>query len=125
MPLPRSASHSQIWTAAEMSWLGRLFGRGSSGSAEPGPAAPTGEVEHNGFTIQATPYRSEGGQFQTAGTILKTVDGAERRHDFVRADRFASIEDATALSLQKGRQLVDEQGERMFAPKPGLPADPS
>ena len=98
-----------------MSWFGRLFGRGSPSAAETGPAAPTAEIEHNGFTVRATPYRTEGGQFQTAGTVLKAIDGEERRHDFVRADRFASLDDATALSLQKGRQLVDEQGERVFA----------
>ena len=96
-----------------MSWLTRLFGRGK---AEPeGAAAPTAEIEHRGFTIRATSYKSEGGHFQTAGTVVKTVDGEERRHDFVRADRFASLDDATAVSLQKGRQIVDEQGERMFS----------
>ena len=94
-----------------MSWLGRLFGGGRSGSAESDQAAaPSAEIEHRGFIIRATPYRAEGGQLQTAGTILKTIEGEERRHDFVRADRFASVEDATAVSLQKGRQIVDEQG---------------
>ena len=102
-----------------MSWLGRLFGRGAPVAEEPGPGAPAAEIEHKGFTVRATPYRTEGGQYQTAGTVLKTIDGEERQHAFVRADRFASEEDATAFSLQKGRQIVDEQGERVFAPKPG------
>ncbi|NNM72947.1 HlyU family transcriptional regulator [Enterovirga aerilata] len=95
-----------------MSWLSRLFGGRKEAEAAPGPTA---EIEHRGFTIRAEPYRTEGGQFQTAGTILKVIDGEERRHAFVRADRFASIEDATSLSLQKGRQMVDEQGERIFS----------
>ena len=100
-----------------MSWLTRLFG---GGKAEPeGAAAPTAEIEHRGFTIRAQPYKAEGGQFQTAGTVSKVIDGEEKQHSFVRADRFASLEDATAVSLQKGRQIVDEQGERVFAPRPG------
>jgi hypothetical protein len=97
-----------------MSWLKRLFG-GAGKQAESGSAAPTAETEHRGFTIRAEPYKAEGGQYQTAGTILKVVDGEERQHSFVRADRFASLDDATSLSLQKGRQMVDEQGDRLFA----------
>jgi hypothetical protein len=95
-----------------MSWLKRLFG-GAGEQADATPA-PTGEIEHRGFTIRAEPYKAEGGQYQTAGTILKVVDGEEKQHSFVRADRFASVDDATSLSLQKGRQMVDEQGERLF-----------
>jgi hypothetical protein len=95
-----------------MSWLKRLFGGSVAAPAEPAPAA---EIEHRGFTIRAEPYRAEGGQYQTAGTILKVIDGETRTHSFVRADRFVSLEDATATCLQKGRQIVDEQGERLFA----------
>lgn len=102
-----------------MSFWTRLFGGGTS--AETGPAKPTAEIEHGGFTIRAEPYRAEGGQFQTAGTVVKVVDGETREHRFVRADRFAGVEDATQFALAKGRQLVDEQGERLFR-EPGRPA---
>ncbi|WP_375461894.1 HlyU family transcriptional regulator [uncultured Enterovirga sp.] len=95
-----------------MSLWKRLFG--GSPAAEPGPAKPAAEEEHKGFTILAEPYQAEGGQFQTAGTVRKEVDGTVKEHRFVRADRFATQDDATEFSLQKGRQLVDEQGERMF-----------
>jgi hypothetical protein len=99
-----------------MSWLSRLFGGGKErDDAAPAPAA---EIEHRGFTVRAEPYKAEGGQFQVAGTVLKVIDGEEKQHSFVRADRMASLEDATAVSLQKGRQIVDEQGERVFAPRP-------
>ena len=37
-----------------------------------------------------------------------------KEHQFIRADRFAALDDAVEVSLTKGRQLVDEQGERMF-----------
>ena len=102
-----------------MSWLGRLFG-GGKGAAEV-DTAPTAEIEHRGITIRAVPYKAEGGQFQTAGLILKEIDGELREHSFVRADRFGSLEDATTVSLQKGRQIVDEQGERLFARTPVPP----
>ena len=93
-----------------MSFLKRFFG----GSEAPkGEAAVAGEAEHNGFTIRATPFK-EGGQFQTCGVVVKEVDGVVREFKFIRADRFASLEDAVSVSLTKGRQLVDEQGERLF-----------
>ena len=95
-----------------MSFLRKLFGGG--GAPEPAEAKPSAEIEHGGFTIRAEPYRAEGGQYQTAGTVLKEIAGELKQHRFVRADRFASIEDASDFSLQKGRQLVDEQGDRMF-----------
>jgi hypothetical protein len=97
-----------------MSFLKSLFGLG--GGKEQGgsaPAAATKEAEHKGFIIRATPYK-DGGQFQTAGTISKEVGGEMKEYKFVRADRFSTIEEAADLSLSKGRQIIDEQGERMF-----------
>ena len=99
-----------------MSWLARLFGGAGAGSAGQAPPKPTAEIEYRGFTIRAEPY-PEGGQFQTAGTVLKAGEGETREHRFVRADRFASVDDATAFALAKGRQIVDQEGERMFARK--------
>ncbi len=75
------------------------------------------QIEHKGFTIEAAPY-PEGGQYQVAGTVSRTVDGVRQEHRFIRADRFASSEDAAEVALMKGRQLVDQQGERMFASPP-------
>lgn len=96
-----------------MGFLKRLFGFGG-GSDETAAPQPAGDpVEHNGFVIRATPYKEEG-QFQTCGVVVKEVDGVVKEHRFVRADRFASLDDAVAHSLRKGRQLVEEQGERMF-----------
>jgi hypothetical protein len=98
-----------------MSFLRSLFGiGGSKGEAGGGPAATAKEAEHKGFIIRATPYK-EGGQFQTAGTIVKEIDGQMKEYKFVRADRFSTLEEAADLSLSKGRQIIDEQGERMFA----------
>lgn len=92
-----------------MSFLKSLFGRGAA-------AAPQvqASVEYEGFTIRAVPYQSEG-QYQTAGEIEKEIDGVRRRHKFIRAERHASLEEVTSFSLMKARQIVDQQGERIFA----------
>jgi hypothetical protein len=92
-----------------MSFLKALFGRRSE-AASP---AVSKEIEHNGFLIRATPFK-EGGQFQTCGIVSKTVAGELREHRFIRADRFSTLEEAADFSLAKGRQLVDEQGERVL-----------
>ncbi|MBE7185829.1 MAG: hypothetical protein INR68_15635 [Methylobacterium mesophilicum] len=95
-----------------MSFLKRLFGGGENKPQAEAPAAGR-SVEHKGFTIQATPFK-ESGQFQTCGVISKEVDGTVKEHRFIRADRFASLDEASDIALAKGRQIVDEQGERMF-----------
>ena len=94
-----------------MSFWKSLFG--SSGSNDTGGGKPAAETEHSGFRIEARPFL-EGGQYQVAGTVSKTIDGLLKEHKFIRADRFASIEDAATIALMKGRQLVDQQGDRLF-----------
>jgi hypothetical protein len=92
-----------------MSFLKKLFGGGG------GESVPAGQTEeHKGFVIRATPYK-EGGQFQLCGVIEKTVDGVEKQHRFVRADRFGSLEEAVPFVFTKGRQIIDEQGETLFS----------
>ncbi|POR56849.1 HlyU family transcriptional regulator [Bosea psychrotolerans] len=94
-----------------MSFLKSLFGLGGKASAT--PAGPLKSIEHNGFTIHATPYQ-EGGQHQLCGVVEKEIDGELRQHRFVRADRFPGAEDAADFALVKGKQLVDEQGDALF-----------
>jgi len=94
-----------------MSFLKSLFGWGKpAAETEPAPAA---SIAHKGFTITAAPFRNEG-QFQTAGTVTREIDGEMKEHRFIRADRHASMEDAVQFSLAKGRQIIDEQGDRIF-----------
>ena len=95
-----------------MSFLKRLFGGG--GGSEGAGAAPAKQIEHKGFTIAATPYKNDG-QYQTCGVVSKEIGGVLKEHKFIRADRFAGIDDAVDVSLRKGIQLVDEQGERLFS----------
>lgn len=97
-----------------MSFLKRLFGGGGGSEPEvPGKAKPAKEIEHKGFTIAATPYKADG-QYQTCGVISKEIDGVVKEHRFIRADRFAGLDDAVDITLKKGVQLIDEQGERIF-----------
>ena len=92
-----------------MSFFKKLFG----GS---GPDAVDGgdPVEHKGYLIRATPYQ-EAGQYQTCGVISKEIGGEMKEHRFVRADRTTSVEEAIAISLRKGQQIVDEQGDAIFS----------
>ena len=93
-----------------MSFLKRLFGGGDDANA---PAAPMKQVEHEGFVIRATPYK-EGTEFQTCGVVSKEIDGETKEHRFVRAERFPTLEGAAEHSITKGKQIVDQQGERIF-----------
>jgi hypothetical protein len=96
-----------------MSFLKKLFGGGGGGSESAAETKPLKQIEHKGFTIRATPFKAEG-QFQTCGVISKQVGGVDKEHRFIRADRFASIDDAVDVAIRKGQQMIDEQGERMF-----------
>ncbi len=93
-----------------MSFLSALFGRAAGAPAEKA-AEP---VEYKGYVIRAAPYKGDGGQFQTAGTIEREIGGVLRQHRFIRADAFASYDEAVTFTLGKARQIVDLQGERMF-----------
>ena len=93
-----------------MSFWKSLFG-GSSG--DPAAAKAVAETEYKGFAIAARPYLADG-QYQVAGTITKEIDGAQREHRFVRADRLASINDAAAVTVTKAKQLIDQQGDTVF-----------
>lgn len=94
-----------------MSFWKTLFG---GKKAEAVPAGPVKSVEYKGFTIHATPFL-EGGQHQLSGLIEKEIDGVMKSHAFIRADRFPAQEEAADFALLKGRQLIDEQGEKLLA----------
>ncbi|HVW94061.1 MAG TPA: HlyU family transcriptional regulator, partial [Devosia sp.] len=81
--------------------------------AEAGPAKAAAAEEYKGFLIKATPTAA-GSEFQLAGTIEKEVGGERKSYNFVRADRLSSRDEAASRAIAKGRQLIDEQGERLF-----------
>lgn len=94
-----------------MALFKKLFGGGEKGPAA--PAGPDGEEDYKGHTIRAT-LMQQGSEYGLAGEVEKTVEGETRTHRFIRADRFNDKEAAVAATLRKGRQLVDEQGDRLF-----------
>jgi hypothetical protein len=97
-----------------MSFLSKLFGGGSGGEDGGGKTAKAAaQEEYKGFVIKATPT-AVGSEHQLAGSIEKTVGGELKTYNFVRADRLATRDEAAARAIDKGRQLVDEQGDKLF-----------
>jgi hypothetical protein len=86
---------------------------GGSGRGNDGPPADT--VDYKGFRIKPAPYRTDGGVFQTAGTIEQDGPEGVRTHQFIRADTHASREDAIAFAVAKAKQIIDLQGDRIFS----------
>jgi hypothetical protein len=93
-----------------MSLLSRLFGGGGSG----GPAKPRHAPEtHKGFTITPDPLK-EGPRYRVRAHVTKEIDGQTRTHTLIRADTLEDEGTAAATSVNKARQMIDEQGERLF-----------
>ena len=84
---------------------------GSSGRDE---GVPAETVEYKGYRIRPEPYRTNGA-YQTAGTIEKDGPDGVRTHRFVRADTHPNREDAIAFAITKAKQIIDLQGDRIFA----------
>jgi hypothetical protein len=94
-----------------MSLWKSLFGSAKADAAA--SAGPIREEDYEGYRIEAVPFQ-EGGQWQVAGTISKEIGGERKVHRFIRADRLAGADDAAEMAIRKGKQIVDQVGERMF-----------
>ena len=93
-----------------MSFLRKLFGL----DASLGSSAPVIEaIEHEGFMIVPSPV-AENGQFRLCAMISKQVDGQARQHKLIRADMFFSSDEAAEAAIGKAKQVIKEQGERLF-----------
>ena len=92
-----------------MSFFSALFGRGGSTAT----AKAADPVEYKGYVIRAAPYKNNG-HYQTAGTIEREIGGVRKEHRFIRADAYASYDDAVAFTVSKARQIIDLQGEKIF-----------
>ncbi len=85
-----------------MSFFSKLFGGGG--------AAPEPKTEsYEGFTITPNPAR-EGSRFRIGAVIEK--DG--QSHQLIRADMLETLEEANDASIRKAKQMIDEQGARLF-----------
>ena len=87
-------------------FLSRLFGGARANDAAPEPAAT---VEHAGFAITPDPGRTGGG-WRIGAVIAK----GDRTHRLIRADVIADRDAAVEASVAKARQVIDEQGDRLF-----------
>ncbi|MEM7719366.1 MAG: HlyU family transcriptional regulator [Pseudomonadota bacterium] len=87
-----------------MSLFSKLFGGGGGG------AAPEAEsTTYEGFKITPNPAR-EGSRFRIGALIEK----GENSHQLIRADMLESLDEANDASVRKAKQMIDEQGERLF-----------
>lgn len=95
-----------------MSFFKKLFGLGSrDGGRDSGGAPVAGTAQtHEGFTITATPFEANG-RWQLCGVIAKEIDGETKEQRFIRADSFATREDAAEMTFFKARQMIDQMGE--------------
>ncbi|MBL1404652.1 MAG: hypothetical protein COC17_00345 [Hyphomicrobiales bacterium] len=91
-----------------MSFLKKLFGGGSRETKvtiEP--------IEYKNCFIVPTPMR-DGGQFRICGKITKVINGENKEHTLIRADTLPSLEQANEMTIRKAKQVIDEQGNRIF-----------
>lgn len=95
-------------------FLKGIFGGGDKPAGGGGDEPKRGEaVAYKDFQIIPAPMR-QGGQFLTSGFIAKDFPEGRKEYRFVRADTHGSADDASAFAVQKGRQIIDEQGDRIF-----------
>jgi hypothetical protein len=96
-----------------LSKLKAAWSRLAGGAAGTADAPPIPAVEYNGYRIRPAPYLSKN-QYQTAGSIEKDTPEGVKEHRFIRADTYSSRDDAIAFTISKAKQIVDQQGDRMF-----------
>ena len=90
-----------------MSLFSRLFGGKSS--AKDAVAA----TEYKEFRI-IPELMPEGREFRLAARIEKEIEGETKVHQLIRADTIAGQEAVIAASIAKAKQMIDEQGDRLF-----------
>lgn len=90
-----------------MSLFSKLFGGGEKSEPEP--------VSYKGFEIFPD-LMAEGSKYRLLARIEKTIDGDRKTHTVIRADVFESRDQAESFSIAKAKQVIDEQGERLFSP---------
>lgn len=94
------------------SFLSKLFGGGSSKGS--GGAKRSDPVSYNDLTIEAAPEEA-GDQWRLAGFIIKQTDDGPLERKVLRADTFPTRDEAIEYTIRKAKQVIDEQGARLFA----------
>ena len=98
-----------------MSILKAIWSRLAGGGEATAPADEPrlDAVDYKGYRVRPAPYAAKGG-YQTAGVIEKDFSDGAKEHAFVRAETHPSRDDAAAFAVAKGKQIIDEQGDRVF-----------
>ena len=89
-----------------MSIFSRLFG----GKSQPPGSEP---FIYKGFAIVSEPI-GEGPRYRVAAQVEKEVGREKRVHMMIRADVLEDRDGAVEVSTAKSKQMIDEQGERLF-----------
>ncbi len=85
-----------------MALFSKLFGGGKS--PEPAPSET-----YKDFTIIAAPQKESGGW-----RLAARIEKGGQAHMLIRSDVLQTKEQADAASVAKAKQIIDEQGERLF-----------
>ncbi|WP_417771158.1 HlyU family transcriptional regulator [Stappia sp.] len=96
--------------------FGKIFdGLFGGGTEKSGGGTRFDATDYKGFAITPAPTNRDG-QWQVAGVIAKAgADGEMREQPFIRADLMPTAEQAAEFALRKARQIIDEQGDRLFS----------
>ena len=97
-----------------LSALKAAWSRLTSGAGAAAEGTPAEAVDYKGYRITPAPYLS-GRQYQTAGSIQKETPEGLKEHKFIRADTYAGRDDAIAFTIAKAKQIIDQQGDRIFS----------
>lgn len=84
-----------------MPFFSKLFGKPEQKPAE--------SVMYEGYVITPQPMK-EGHVYRLSALIEK--DG--KTHHLIRADTLPSVEAAHEAAIEKAKQVIDQQGARMF-----------
>ncbi len=96
-----------------MSFWKNLFGGGGKSDEQSSAPKVLGEDTYKGFTIRAMEMKA-GSEYQLCGEIEKEIDGEKRVKQFIRADKLSGVEQVSSVAIAKGRQIIDEQGDKIF-----------
>ncbi|KQB97274.1 hypothetical protein AL073_09575 [Loktanella sp. 1ANDIMAR09] len=85
-----------------MALFSKLFGGGKTSQATPAET-------YKGCTITPAPEKASNGW-----RIGARIERDGQVHDLIRADVLQSKEQAEKASVAKAKQMIDEQGDRLF-----------
>lgn len=97
-----------------ISFLKKIFSGQNTPKEKPEPERDA-PILYEGLSIVAAPQKTDDGQWRLAGYVCMTKDGVDMERVLIRVDSFMSREEAVKYTIQKAQQVIDEQGEGLFA----------